>query len=147
VTVSGGYAYIVDELSGMHVIDVSNPAEPERAGGNGLLRTDGGDRAGILSRGVTVFGDKVFVAAGVEGLTILHTHRPPQIEQILRLSNGSIGLRVSGPPGVVGRVQRTVEFPPLWDDLLPLTFGEEPLEVTGGEAGLAPTGFYRLAVP
>ena len=33
VAVSGNYAYVADGVAGLQVIDVSNPANPQRVGG------------------------------------------------------------------------------------------------------------------
>ncbi len=47
VAVSGNYAYVADENAGLQVIDVSNPANPQRVGGydtSGYCLWRGGER-------------------------------------------------------------------------------------------------------
>ncbi len=53
VAVSGNYAYVADEDAGLQVIDVSNPANPQRVGGY--------DTSGYAN-GVAVSGNYAYVA-------------------------------------------------------------------------------------
>jgi hypothetical protein len=62
VAVVGSYAYVADNLSGLQVIDVSNPAIPVVMGG-----LDTPDAA----RGVAVVGDYAYVADGISGLQVV----------------------------------------------------------------------------
>ena len=118
------------------VIDVSNPANPGRVGGN----------TAFDAISVTVANGKVFVAAGNEGLVITHSYQPARFEQVFRQDNGTVQLRMSGPPGVPGRAQRSVDLDH-WTDWLPVNFGESPVELTDPDAASVSNRFYRLAVP
>ena len=62
VAVSGNYAYVADYTAGLQVIDVSNPANPQRVGGY--------DTSGD-ALGVAVSGNYAYVADGLWGLMIL----------------------------------------------------------------------------
>jgi hypothetical protein len=77
---------------------------------------------------LTVANGKVFVAAGHQGLVILHEYQPIRLAQITRQNNGAMHLRI-------------------WTDWLPVTFTESPLEIFDSDATSQPVGFYRLAVP
>jgi hypothetical protein len=141
VAVSGKYAYVADGYSGLQVIDVSNPANPQRVGGNSAF--DG-------SGGISVANGKVFVAAGGQGLVVLHSYQSIRFEQITRQQNGTIALRIAGPPGVAGRIQRANSLPSSalsWSDWLPFTFGESPLDFIDPDASFVPARYYRLTVP
>ncbi len=59
MAVSGNYAYVADGLAGLQVIDVSNPANPQRVGGY--------DTSGY-AHGVAVSGNYAYVADDYGGL-------------------------------------------------------------------------------
>ena len=69
VAVSGNYAYVAAEYGGLQVIDVSNPANPERVGG----RTN--DLGGIPT-GVAVSGNYAYVADFGAGLQVIDVSNP-----------------------------------------------------------------------
>jgi hypothetical protein len=137
VAVSGNYAYVADYDGGLQVIDVSNAANPQRVGGNSLF----------LAQKVTVANGRVFVAAGVQGLVVLHSYQSIRFEQIARQKSGDIALRIAGPPAVPGRIQRAVSPSGDWTNWLPVTFSESPLDFSDTDTASAPARFYRLAVP
>ncbi|MBN1920441.1 MAG: hypothetical protein JW892_04305, partial [Anaerolineae bacterium] len=58
VAVSGGYAYVADQISGLRVVNVSNPAAPVEVGFCDTLR---------YAYGVAVSGDYAYVAIGDGG--------------------------------------------------------------------------------
>ncbi len=66
VAVSGSYAYVADASTGLHVINISNPASPVRVGGY-----DGGD-----AWDVAICGRYAYVADGGAGLTIIDISNP-----------------------------------------------------------------------
>jgi hypothetical protein len=116
------------------VLDLSNPTEPRVVGGNAAS-----------GHSLTVANGKLFVA-GPTRLTILHLYQPLRFEQIARQENSTMRLRIAGPPGVPGRVQRSADLR-TGVDWLPVNFGESSLETSDSEAASAAAGFYRLAVP
>ena len=59
MAVAGNYAYVADEVAGLQVIDISNPANPQRVGG---YDTAGG------AAGVAVAGNYAYVADDAGGL-------------------------------------------------------------------------------
>src|SRR5512139_5399 len=59
VVLQGNYAYVASELSGLRVVDISNPAAPTEVGYCG---TPGN------ARSVIVAGNYAYVADGYEGL-------------------------------------------------------------------------------
>ncbi|MBK9137541.1 MAG: hypothetical protein IPM17_02060 [Verrucomicrobia bacterium] len=67
VAVSGHYAYVADEGTGLQVIDVSDPAHPVRVGGY--------DTPGY-ARGVAVSGHYAYVADGWVGLQVIDVSDP-----------------------------------------------------------------------
>jgi hypothetical protein len=139
VAVSGNFAYVVDTETRLHVVDITDPARPSRVGGNtsftGFYDTS--------PSSVTVAGGKVYVGAADKGLFVLHAYQPIRFQQVSRLPNG-INLRISGPPELPGRVQRSADLLN-WADWLPVRFGEEPVDVIDRDSATAQ--FYRLAVP
>lgn len=67
VAVVGTRAYVADELSGLRVIDVANPAVPVEIG---FLDTPGN------ARGVAVVGTLAYVADAFEGLRVIDVSNP-----------------------------------------------------------------------
>jgi hypothetical protein len=131
--VLGDYAYLVDDKSGLQVIDVSDPASPRRVGGN----------SAYFAVDVAVYGDNVFVAGGADGLVIFETFRPPLRLAVPRLSlEGPLTISVAGPAGSTARLQRSTNLRE-WEDWVVLPLGEQPTEIGDPEAGIAPQRFYR----
>jgi hypothetical protein len=141
IAISGKYAYIVDYQDHLRVIDITDPPNPHVVGSNSsFMRTFAEHHA------VTAANGKVFVAAGEQGLIILHEYQAIRFEQIARQDSGVMRLRIAGPPGVPGRVQRSADLRS-WTDWRPVNFGESPLEISDPDAAFQSAGFYRLAVP
>lgn len=143
VAVAGNYDCLIERrwtgsnhVESFVVIDVSNPANPRRVGGNASLY--GGE--------ITVANDKVFIASEEQGLVITHLYRPLRFEEVTRQESGALILRLAGPPAVPGRVQRSDDLVG-WTDWLPVTFGEDPVEISAPDAASTPLRFYRLTVP
>jgi len=67
VAVSGNYAYVADGYFGLQVINVSNPANPQRVGGY--------DTSGFAYR-VAVSGNYAYVADGFGGLQVIDVSNP-----------------------------------------------------------------------
>jgi len=77
-------------------------------------------------------------------LFILHAYQPIRFEQITRAGNGPTQLRVAGPPGVPGHVQRSADLRN-WNDWLPVNFAEASIAVIDSDA--SSPAFYRLVMP
>src|SRR4051794_40345987 len=71
--VSGSCAYVADGNSGLQVIDVSNPASPQRVGGY--------DTSGT-AYGVTVSGNCAYVADFDSGLRVIDVSDPAHPQQV-----------------------------------------------------------------
>src|SRR5439155_17255565 len=69
---SGNYAYVADDAAGLQVIDVSNPANPQRVGGY--------DTSGSAS-GVAVSDKYAYVADG-NGLQVIDVSNPANPQRI-----------------------------------------------------------------
>jgi DNA-binding beta-propeller fold protein YncE len=67
VAVTGNYAYVADEGSGLRIINVSNPATPTEVG---FYDTPG------WAQGVAVAGNYAYVADGGSGLRIINVSNP-----------------------------------------------------------------------
>jgi len=67
VAVGGSYAYIADDRAGLQIIDISNPAAPQRVGGY--------DTSGY-AYGVAVAGSYAYVADKEAGLQIINISNP-----------------------------------------------------------------------
>ena len=67
VAVSGNYAYVAAETAGLQVIDLSNPANPQRVGGY--------DSSGI-ALGVAVSGTYAYLADANNGLQVIDVSNP-----------------------------------------------------------------------
>ena len=64
VAVSGNYAYVADDVSGLHILDISTPSSPSLLG---TYDTSGN------SGGVAVSGNYAYVADDGDGLHIIHS--------------------------------------------------------------------------
>jgi hypothetical protein len=126
--------YLADGWAGLQVIDVSDPANLRRVGGN----------PNVIGKNVSVAGGKVFVAD--DEVIILHEYRSAQFKQIALQDNGAMYLQLAGPPGVPGWIQRSSDLR-TWAYWLGLKFSEGPLEILDPDAASQRVGFYRLAVP
>jgi hypothetical protein len=67
VALSGDYAYVADQASGLRVIDVSDPANPTSAGS---CDTPG------YANAVAISGDYVYVADNISGLQVIDISNP-----------------------------------------------------------------------
>jgi len=137
MAVSGNYAYVADSGAGLQVIDVSNPANPQRVGGNSL----------VDARGLIVAGTNVFVAAGYDGLVIFDLFRPSlRLEPVSTQQPGGFRFLVRGDAGLSVRVQRSANLID-WEDWQTLTLGTTPSELSDLDAGAVSRRFYRAVTP
>ena len=79
VVVRGDYAYIADGPSGLRIVNISNPEEPENTGS---LDTDGSTLA------LAVEGDLAYLADGMRGLVIVDISNPEEPQAIGEFSAG-----------------------------------------------------------
>ncbi|MBN2373763.1 hypothetical protein JXL19_08250 [bacterium] len=89
VCVSGNYAYVADDYSGLHVIDISDPCHPSI---NGSCDTPG------YAEGVYVSGNYAYVADGESGLQVIDISDPchPSIKGSCSTEDYAWGIYVSG---------------------------------------------------
>jgi hypothetical protein len=73
VVLPGNYAYVANEIAGLQVIDVSDPANPQRMGGY--------DTSGE-SYGVAVAGNYAYVADGTAGLQVIDVSDPANPKRV-----------------------------------------------------------------
>jgi hypothetical protein len=137
VAVSGNYAYVAaDYPAGLQVIDVSNPANPQRIGGNPAVYN-------YLMHSLVVAGTNVFVAGN--GLVILDLFRVSlRLELLPPKQPGGFRFLVRGHAGLNVRVQRSATLRD-WEDWQTLTLGTTPSELSDLAAGTH--RFYRAVTP
>ena len=131
-TIQGNYAYIAHPEFGIEVFDIGN-SEFLKVGGNSSF-----DRPA----GIYVTDDRVFAVTEGRRLISLNRYRAARFEEIRIEQSGAITLRLVGPPGVVGRVQRSSDLAN-WTDWRSVTFSENPFEISDF-AGASPH-FYRVS--
>jgi hypothetical protein len=137
VAVSGNYAYVADGYAGLQVIDVSNPANPQRVGGNPVFNASS----------VVVGGEKVYVAAGTNGLAVLNLFVPLSgpalwLYSAPRLEQNGVRVWVQGLPGLPAQIERSANLLE-WQSWTNGVLGSTPLEFLEAGAGLNPRQFYR----
>ena len=82
----GTFAYVADNLSGLRVIDVSNPALPSEVGS---IDTPG------TARSVSVVGGLAYVADGAEGFRVIDVSNPAVPVEIASIDTPSLANGVS----------------------------------------------------
>jgi hypothetical protein len=132
VTVAGSYAYVTDD-AGLHVIDISNPTNPRRVGGNPVL---GSGWTSVLTDGEHLF------SAGDSGLVIFDLFRLFRLEPLTRNAANELRLKVDGPRGVSASIQRSTNLIE-WEDWRSSTLGATPTEISDPDAATALHHFYR----
>jgi hypothetical protein len=112
------------------VIDVSNPANPQRVGETSAVYS---------ANDLIVAGNKVFVVAGYDGLVILDRFRPSvRLETVSPQQPGGFRFLVRGEAGLNVRVQRSANLRD-WEDWQTLTLGATPSELSDLDARDTPT--------
>jgi hypothetical protein len=133
LAISGRYAYVSDGIAGLHVIDLSDPANLRRVGGNGAFE----------AAAVAVENGKVYVTSQDAGLVVLNTYQPiPEIAPTVRLEDSQFHLSLQTQAGQAVRVQRSRDLRS-WEDwrIIPGTGSPEPL--VDENASRTPMQFYR----
>jgi hypothetical protein len=136
VAVADGYAYLADYQTGLHVVDVRDPAHPRRVGGN----------TSFAAQALTVTDNLVLMASLNEGLIILNRYHPIELRQISRTDEGMMRLRLSGPPEMPARLQRSTNLHD-WENWRTFSFGTESLEFSDPDSSSCSRRFYRIAAP
>jgi hypothetical protein len=119
VAVSGNYAYVTDGYVdsflgddysvGLVILDISNPANPQRVGGY---------RTSTSAYGVAVVGNHAYVAAGQDGLLILEFTELPAFTQQSLTSDGELSLSWN-QPALGMKLQRATRLTnPDWQDVV-----------------------------
>jgi hypothetical protein len=90
---------------------------------------------------VSVHGDRVYVAAGYDGLIILNKFTDLRIGPAIVADDGRLRLRLSGASGQRVRVQRSINLKD-WADWKTVTLGDTGCELT--DAITASQCFYRV---
>jgi hypothetical protein len=132
VAVSGNHAYVAGTLTGLQVIDISDPANPKRVGGN----------SSISGEDVAVAGDKVYVAAGEDGLIILNTYQPPPRIESAQFGADGFRLVFRGEAGRTIRLSRSTDLK-TWEGWVILTATGDSQVVADPSANSHPCQFYR----
>ena len=134
VAVSGNYAYVADLTAGLQVIDVSNPANPQRVGGY--------DTSGS-ALGVAVSGNYAYVADGPWGLLILGP-RTPRITAITRTAGTATVYYTNTIPGTNYTLEyRTNLTAGNWQSVGTQPAPGDSASQTDTSAGAAPR-YYRV---
>lgn len=134
VDVAGQYAFVLANYQGpIEVFDVSTPDKPVPAGYSSNTNYD--------ARAVQVIGNRVFLAAGADGLRILEVKPVRQFLAMPVVSGNSVVLSWAGGPGI--KLQTTTSLlHPLWVDV-PGTDGQSRIALP-----LTPSAaFFRLVGP
>jgi hypothetical protein len=120
----------------LEVIDVSDPANPRRVGGNSLF----------AASDLIVAGNKVFVAGFEDGLAILDLYRPSLRLEPVSPQPGGFRFLVRGDAGLSVRLQRSANLRD-WEDWQALTLGATASELSDFDAGPVSHRFYRAVTP
>jgi hypothetical protein len=112
----------------LQVIDIRDPANPQRVGGH--------DTSGE-AQGVAVVGNYAYLADGSAGLRVIDLINP---------AKDRFHFLLTGEPGQKVRVQRSRNLRD-WEDWQQVTLGTEPADLTDTNILSAPCGFYRAVAP
>jgi hypothetical protein len=121
----------------LQVVDITNPASPRQVG----------SITEFNSWGLTLAGDRVYVAAQEDGLVILDPYQPPpRIEPSVRLDATGFHLSFRGEAGQAVRLQRSQDLK-TWEDWLIMPGTGSSQEVVDPTAILRRSQFYRAVTP
>jgi hypothetical protein len=89
VDVHERYGYMVDQTSGLHIVDLSDATQPRELG---FLTVPGG------AFGVSVVGSYAYVAAGHQGLVVIDVHDPSHPREVAHLTTAghAYAVKVAG---------------------------------------------------
>jgi hypothetical protein len=140
VAVAGRYAYVAGGNGGLVVIDISNPTDPKSVGTFGDPRAPSN---GAPFSGVAISDGHVYLADG--GLFIFSDLSAIRLEAASPFSAGAFQLQVSGPAGLVGRIERATDASN-WLTWKSITLGATPVAVSDTEIN-SQGQFYRFVAP
>jgi hypothetical protein len=131
------YAFVAAGWAGLHLVDLSNPARPQRVGG---IRT-------FDANAVAVHDGRAFVANS-DGMSILDQFTPLRFgaRRAGAAGNLVLSLTLSGVSGERVRVERSANSMD-WDDWQTLVLGSIPTELRVETIGLERQFFRALEVP
>jgi hypothetical protein len=133
VTADGDIAYV--SAGTVHVIDVSDPRNPRRLGGN----------SATAASAVALQGEFLFASSRWNGLAVLDRYRPlVELHAAAPDGAGRFKLTVSGPQGAAITIQRSTDLTG-WEDWLTVTAGAAPSEVEDPDTSSHPERYYRPA--
>jgi hypothetical protein len=131
VAAAGRYAYVTDRDDGLHVIDISDPANPQVAG---VYYT------GFGGAGVIVVGGRIYMTAGAPGLLVIPTLRDVQFS-----------VRVQATAGETFTLEAAIDLSALnpWTPLVTTNVATMPFDFVDFDVRVSekPQKFYRVRQP
>ena len=131
LTVQGSYVYLAARSRGVHVVDITNPANCVYLGG---VDTSGSANA------VVVVSGKIYVADGFSGLVVLPT-----------LDNVQFTVRIEATPGVAFTLEAAASLAPpgIWTALLTTNTPNSIIDYVDLDVKVSkfPEKYYRVRQP
>ncbi len=117
VTIRGAHAYLANSRGGLHIVDVSEPAQPQRAG---VFYPHGAAAA------LAVHGHYVYMAASGSGLTIFDVADPaqPRLMATVPIRGTAADITIVAPYAYVGTRQGALVILDLSTPLQPRRVGQ-----------------------
>ena len=133
VTISGNYAYVADQASGLQIIDISNPAAPTLAG---TVDTTGN------AVGVAISGNHAYVADGNNGVQVINISNPasPSLTATFNVIGIAYGVAISGNYAYVAYGVHGLRVIDISNPASPTLAGT--YDTTGTAVGVAISGNY-----
>jgi hypothetical protein len=133
IYVSGDYAYVADDNSGLQVINVTNPSQPSLAGS---YNTPG------FAQGVFVNGNYVYVADALLGLQVINITNPsqPSLAGTCNTPGWAFGVFVSGDYAYVADYESGLQVINITNPSQPSLVGT--YNTPGGAYGVFVSGDY-----
>jgi hypothetical protein len=101
----------------------------------------------LVASDIVIAGNKLFVAAGGQGLMILDLFRAPlRLEPVSPQQLGTFRFLLRGETGLGVRVQRSSNLRD-WEDWQAITLVNIPTELSDPDARSIPHRFYRAVYP
>jgi hypothetical protein len=136
ITIQGAYAYLTHPELGLEVIDIRDPRQPVRVGGN----------SAFSGRSIASAPDFLWISIGTNGLVSLQPFHPVRLELSTDQPAVSSHVRLSGPAKVPFRLQRSQNLTQ-WEDFISLTLGTSPVELEDSLELTEPSRYYRAVSP
>jgi hypothetical protein len=121
VVTHGDYAFLANGSGGLHIVDVSDPQQPQRAG---VWYPHG--KAAALAK----YGPYVYLAAGGSGVTIIDVTQPvtPRLVATVPLHGSAADIVIVPPYAYVGTVQGVLYIFALTTPIRPHLLGQVEIE-------------------